>query len=213
MSYVLSFRNRRKLPTHIPGLAPPPANLVGRFSNLDPSVNWSTFIPIPNGPIKYLEIGCADGGNAIIISNSYCSHPDSKIYCVDPWFDYPEYPEYKGVQEEGWKNFNINIQNSGNFQKFVIRRGLSDDIVPTFEDNFFDIIFVDGNHETEYVYRDGVMSFQKVKSGGYIVFDDYNIIWPQTMAGVNKFINEYSDRIRVLGTPTYVKSQLIIQKL
>lgn len=208
-STPLSFR-RPKPANELHGMPSP--NFIGRFYNIDSSKSWSTFIPIPNGPIKYLEIGCADGGNAIMISNSYCSHPDSKIYCVDPWFDYDDYPEYKGVQEEGWKNFNINIRNSGSFEKFIINRGLSDDIVPTFEDNFFDIIFVDGNHETEYVYCDGVMSFQKVKSGGYILFDDYNNNWPQTVAGIEKFLQEYSDRIKILVKPSNWH-QVIIQKL
>lgn len=211
MYYTLSFR-RPKPAKVISEWPSPPPNFTGRFYYKDPGKDWANFIPKSEGPIKYLEIGCADGGNAIYISNSYCSHPDSKIYCVDPWFDYDEYPEYKGVQEEGWNTFNTNIQNSGNISKFSIHRGLSDNIVPTFEDNFFDMIFVDGNHETEYVYRDGVMSFQKVKSGGYIVFDDYCNIWPQTVAGIEKFLQEYSDRIKILVKPSNWH-QVIIQKL
>lgn len=179
---------------------------------MNPEKVWSKYIPKPNYPIKYLEIGCADGGNAIIVSKSYCSHPESKIYCVDPWMDYSEYSEYKGEQETAWNTFNANVRNSGNISKFVIRRGLSDNIVPTFEDNFFDIIFVDGNHDTEYVYRDGVMSFQKVKSGGYIIFDDYSPNWLQTVSGVNMFLSEYGEKIRFIS-PRTTYNQCIIQKL
>jgi len=188
-----------------------PPNFIGRIF-MNPEKVWSKYIPKPNYPIKYLEIGCADGGNAIIVSKSYCSHPESKIYCVDPWMDYSEYFEYKGEQETAWNTFNANIRNSGNISKFVIRRGLSDNIVPTFEDNFFDIIFVDGNHDTEYVYRDGVMSFQKVKSGGYIIFDDYSPNWLQTVSGVNMFLSEYGEKIRFIS-PRTTYNQCIIQKL
>ena len=188
-----------------------PPNFVGRVF-MNPNKVWSNYIPKPNYPIKYLEIGCADGGNAIIVSNTYCSHPESKVYCVDPWMDYSDYPEYNGQQEIAWNTFNTNIQNSGNVSKFIIHRGLSDNIVPTFEDNFFDIIFVDGNHETDYVYRDGVMAFKKVKSGGYIIFDDYSPNWLQTVTGINMFLSEYSEKIRFICRRTKY-NQCIIQKL
>ena len=210
-SIPLSFR-RPKAAKAVAGWPSPPPNFIGRFYYNNAGETWAPSIPKPEGPIKYLEIGCADGGNAIIISNSYCSHPESKVYCVDPWVDYPDYPEYKGLQEHAWNTFNTNIQNTGNSSKFSIHRGFSDTIVPTFEDNFFDIIFVDGNHETEYVYRDGVMSFQKVKSGGYIVFDDYHANWRQTIAGIDRFLSDYSSLIRVVAHPTR-QHQVIIQKL
>ena len=125
--------------------------------------------------------------------------------------DYEEYPEYKGQQEVAWKTFNSNIQNSGHSPKFVINRGLSDDIVPTFQDETFDIIFVDGNHETDFVYRDGVMSLAKVKSGGYIVFDDYIHAWPQTMKGIDMFIEDHKDKIDVI-VKSFNFFQVIVRK-
>jgi len=204
MSYVLSFRKPKPLP--------PLNNYYGRYYNQNPGVNWSPFIPFFNGPINYLEIGVSDGGNAIHIANSYCKNNESKIYCVDPWMDYDEYPEYKGVQEKGWLTFNKNIQKSGNFEKFVVKRGLSENIVPTFQDNFFDLIFVDGNHETKYVYADGKMAFDKVKSGGYIVFDDYINAWSQTMKGIDMFLDEYASKIKILSKNNYF-FQVIVQKL
>ena len=124
-------------------LAPPPPGFVGRFYHKDPSVNWGPYIPMTSTNINYLEIGCADGGNAIIISNTYAANPNSKLYCVDPWMDYDEYPEYKGEQEKGWETFNLNIQKLADHKKFVIKRGMSDDIVPTFANNFFDLIFIE----------------------------------------------------------------------
>lgn len=188
-----------------------PLGFEGRYYNKNPGINWSQYIPIQDKPITYLEIGCADGGNAIHIANSYCKHSESKIYCVDPWMDYDEYPEYKGQQHIAWKTFNKNIQNSGHSSKFEIKRGFSDDIVPKFEDNFFDLIFVDGNHETDYVYRDGIMSLKKVKSGGYIVFDDYSNLWPQTVKGIDMFLNDYKDQLEVISKSYF--EQTIIQKI
>jgi predicted O-methyltransferase YrrM len=205
MGYVLSFR-KLKL-THNK-----PKNFEGRYYNRNPAINWSSFIPITGLPINYLEIGVSDGGNAIHISNSYCKNSASKIYCVDPWMDYDEYPENKGRQERGWITFNKNIQRSVNYSKFVVKRGLSGDIVPTFDNNFFDLIFVDGNHETKYVYDDGKMAFDKVKPGGYIVFDDYNLAWSQTMKGIDMFLAEHSTNIKIVSQHNNFW-QVIIQKL
>jgi len=189
-----------------------PSNFQGRYYNKNPGINWSQFIPVPDAPIRYLEIGVADGGNAIHIANSYCKHPDSRIYCVDPWMDYEEYPEYKGLQSKAWQTVNTNIQKSGHMDKFLIHRGFSDVIVPKFQDNFFDIIFVDGNHETDYVYRDGVMALQKANSGGYIIFDDYIQSWSQTMKGIDMFLHDYKNNIEILSINNNF-FQVIIQKL
>jgi len=189
-----------------------PPGTIGRYFDLNPSVNWSKFIPIQNKPIKYLEIGVADGIHVIHISQSYCKHPQSKIYCVDPWQDYDEYPEYKGQQDIAWETFNKNISRYNLRDKCIINRGFSEDIVPTFHDNFFDIIYVDGNHETEFVYKDGCMAFEKVKSGGYIVFDDYLLSWYQTMIGIDRFLEEYKDKLTILYRGTLF-SQVIVCKL
>lgn len=177
----------------------------------NPGIKWSSYIPIEDKPIQYLEIGVHKGINVIDVAKSYCKHPDSKIYCVDPWVDYDEYPEYKGQQDVLFSIFNNAIK--GYKDKCIIRRGFSDDIIPTFENNFFDIIFIDGNHETEFVYRDGCMSFQKVKPGGYIIFDDYTIrSWPQTVKGIDQFLTEYSDKIKIIARPNSV-GQVIVKKL
>ena len=193
------------LPKELPGFE-------GRFFYRRADKEWPLWIPIPSGPIHYLEIGAADGGNAILISKSYAHHPDSKLYCVDPWADYDDYPEYKGRQGVAWDTFNRNVEKFADPSKFVIHRGFSDEIVPTFPDEFFDLIFVDGNHETEYVYRDGMMSLDKVKIGGHIVFDDYNKYWPQTIAGVDKFLLDAGERIERLPDMSRFVGQYIIKR-
>ena len=50
-------------------------------------------------PINYLEIGAFYGANLLSVANTYTSHTDSKLYCIDPWEDYNEYPEYKMISQ------------------------------------------------------------------------------------------------------------------
>ena len=190
-----------------------PANFIGRYYNKDLLRAWIPYVPLTDRPINYLEIGVADGGNAINVANTYCKHPHSRIYCVDPWTDYDEYPEYKGKQEVGWNTFRTNIRNSGSFEKFIVNKGFSDSIVPSFQDNFFDIIFVDGNHQEEYVYRDGVMSLNKCKPGGYIIFDDYVPgQWYQTIRGIDRFQKDYAHRIEIITKMTSAYQSIVRKK-
>jgi hypothetical protein len=178
----------------------------------NPGIKWKSAIPIPSGPIQYLEIGVCEAINVIDVLKSYCLHPESVIHCVDPWIEYDEYPEYKGEIQNRYQIAMRKIQRSGQAHKFKIYRDFSDNIVPTFPNNYFDIIFIDGNHQTEFVYRDGVMSFEKVKQGGFLIFDDYTGQWPQTIVGINKFLSEYKEKLSdPILSPQF--GQVFVQKL
>jgi hypothetical protein len=173
--------------------------------------NWYGFIPTPESPIEYLEIGTFYGANVISVSETYGKHPHSKLYCVDPWTDYEDYPEYKDKQPSIFENFSKNISNTPFPEKFIVNRGFSNNIVPTFEDGKFDIIYIDGNHEPEYVLEDAVLSFRKLKIGGYMIFDDYGWGGPDlTKRGIDGFLNGYHKRIKLLG---HANTQVFIQKL
>ena len=63
--------------------------------------NWFNNIDINNfkdKQINYLEIGTFYGANILSVAKSYGLHNDSKLYCIDPWEDYNDYPEYKNQQ-------------------------------------------------------------------------------------------------------------------
>jgi predicted O-methyltransferase YrrM len=210
-SIPLSFR--KKTPEPILYKFPTYKDYIGPMYK-SPSSWWMPYIKIDyDSPIQYLEIGTFYGVHAIQVSEKL-TNSESKLYCIDPWEDYTEYTEYKGQQNKIWNAFNENLSKCENRNKFEIHRGFSDDIVPTFQDELFDIVYVDGNHETEYVYRDGCMSFQKLKKGGYIIFDDYD--WKETKTGIDKFMNEYKSVIRIIGGLTLnniAYYQFIVQKL
>ena len=173
--------------------------------------NWFQFIPRVQSSIEYLEIGTFYGANLISVSETYAKHPDSKLYCVDPWIDYEDYPDFKERQASIFETFSKNISNTPVPEKFVINRGFSNSIVPTFEDRKFDIIYIDGNHEPEYVLEDAVLCFRKLKVGGYMIFDDYGWGGPDlTKRGIDGFLNGYHKRIKILG---HANTQVFIQKI
>ena len=178
------------------------------------SDNWFNNVDINNykdKPINYLEIGTFYGANILSVAKTYGSHIDSKLYCIDPWEDYNEYPEYKNIQPTIYNSFINNIEVSGEKDKIIINRGYSNNEVPKFKDNFFDIIYIDGNHEPEYVLEDAVLSFRKLKKNGIMIFDDYGWGGPDlTQKGIDGFLSGYHKRIQNLGNKD---SQVFIKKL
>jgi predicted O-methyltransferase YrrM len=141
------------------------------FHHINPN-NYS------NKQINYLEIGTFYGANILSVANTYGLHSDSKLYCIDPWEDYDEYPEYKNEQPKIYEAFINNIENSGVKDKIIINRGYSNLEIQKFQNDFFDIIYIDGNHEPEYVLEDAVLSFRKLKKNGIMIFDDYGFGGP-----------------------------------
>jgi hypothetical protein len=175
--------------------------------------NWFSIIPLDafnTKPIQYLEIGTFYGANLLSVANSYASHPNSTLTCIDPWQDYDEYSEYKGQQDIIYQTFLKNIEESGK-ENITVRRGYSHQIIPTLDDDSFDLIYIDGNHEPEYVMEDAVLSFRKLKKGGIIIFDDYG--WggsDLTQRGIDGFLAGYHKRINRIGLK---ESQMFIQKM
>ena len=175
--------------------------------------NWKSIIPLENfqnKPINYLEIGTFYGANLITVSKSYANHPESKLYCIDPWIDYKDYPEYKNSQDKTFESFIKNIDISGEKDRIIIKRGFSNEQLPKLKDNFFDIIYIDGNHEPEYVLEDAVLSFRKLKVGGIMIFDDYGWGGPDlTIKGIDGFLSGYHKKIEILelnhNTQTFIR--------
>jgi hypothetical protein len=107
------------------------------------------------------------------------------------------------------KNFDIT-------HKIIPIRGFSNEEIPGLEDNFFDIIYIDGNHEPEFALEDAILSFRKLKIGGYLIFDDYGFEGPDgTSKGIDGFLSGYHKRIEVLGKKwtSWGLAQVFLRKL
>ena len=162
--------------------------------------NWKYVLKIPEFAINYLEIGVNCGANLFSVAETFAKHPNSKLYGIDPWQDYEGYNEYKEEQELIYNKFINNLANYKDNYKITPLRGLSNQIIPTFPDEYFDIIYIDGNHEPEFILEDAVLSFRKLKKDGYLIFDDYD--WTlngdsdhNTINGIESFISAYRNRI------------------
>ena len=61
----------------------------------------------------------------------------------------------------------------GTSNNLVIHRELSEITAPKFEDNYFDWVYIDGNHHYDYVKRDLELYTRKVRPRGFVCGDDY----------------------------------------
>jgi hypothetical protein len=57
--------------------------------------------------------------------------------------------------------------------RVVIHRGYSGDVIARFADQYFDWIYIDGNHLYDFVKQDLELAFRKTRSGGVVCGDDY----------------------------------------
>jgi len=173
--------------------------------------NWFPVILLDKTkPITYFEIGAHCGANVISIMNTYASHPDSKIYCCDPWIDYKEYSEYQTAQSTNYGLFldNISKLDLVNKNKLYIYCEFSEKVLPSFQDEMFDIIYIDGNHDEKYVLQDATLAFPKLKKGGWLIFDDF--LWDGVKSGFGLFLMTYHSKF---GNPRRQPGmQVFIQK-
>ena len=107
-----------------------------------------------------------------------------RLHLIDPWkFEKEElyrttpYGSEKikdqKMMDEKCKNVERRFKNEIKKGQVIINRGYSEEILSVFDDNYFDWVYVDGNHLYEFVKKDLDLCFKKLMTGGLITGDDY----------------------------------------
>lgn len=141
---------------------------------------------IPQDTKKALEIGSFEGMSAIWLMD-YC--PNVKISCVDIFG-----PAFDDITGEYEHRFDRNISE---YEDRVTKlKGRSEDALKAIYRQRFDLIYIDGHHTYEAVKRDIELSWRLLKSGGLMIFDDYD----NNDFGVRQAVDEflYSTDVEVL---------------
>ena len=126
----------------------------------------------------------------------------ARLHLVDPW-KYETEERYDkawyGGQAEGGQA-EMDERHAGVVTRFereiragqvVVDRGSSEAVLEQLPDEYFDWVYIDGNHLYEYVRIDLALSLRKTKAGGLITGDDYaEGGWWQ--GGVKKAVDEFA---------------------
>jgi predicted O-methyltransferase YrrM len=113
--------------------------------------------------VNYVEIGCYAGGSACLVSQ----RKNTNVYSID--LGHPISPDI------AIKNVN-NFNTTNNLYEYIKGNSQSEETLNTLKNfiDHIDVLFIDGDHTLNGVKLDFNIYSPMVKSGGYIVFDDYN---------------------------------------
>ena len=117
-----------------------------------------------------VELGTRFGDSTL----SLCSNATIKrLVTIDPYLRYEDYKKDGGWDSSTDETYIKTKEKLSQFSNIEMIRDMSAEAVDNFEDNSIDFLFVDGNHEYDYVLEDLELYYPKVKSGGVICGDDY----------------------------------------
>jgi hypothetical protein len=144
---------------------------------------------------KCLEIGVADGQNSQRIIDNIDLQ---KIWLIDPWKEQDKRGADRGKDQEEHsaaetatrERFKTHIQKG----KVEILKGFAKDKIDLFPDEFFDLIYVDGDHSYEGCKNDLYAWYPKLKKGGVFAGHDFTNNYRSMSVkkfGVQKAVTEF----------------------
>jgi predicted O-methyltransferase YrrM len=108
--------------------------------------------------LRYLEIGMYEGRSLLWVLENVFTHPTSRL---------------TGIDVELKPRLLSNVAKSGHAQRIRMIRGPSQAELRKLPARSFDVVYVDGSHFSADVLSDAVQSFELLKEGGLMIFDDY----------------------------------------
>jgi predicted O-methyltransferase YrrM len=140
--------------------------------------------------ITYVEIGCYAGGSACLM----LQRPNTRVISIDLGQPIPKETVYSNVKNLNKFN-NPYYYFEGDSQTYEMVSKLKE------LTNEVDILFIDGDHSYQAVINDFMLYEGLVKSGGYIVFDDYRDEGcPGTKEAVDEIVESVKERYTNIGT-------------
>lgn len=151
--------------------------------------NWQEHLkPLANLAVNVLEIGSYEGMATCWMLDHLLTHADAKITCVDLQFQ---------------PNFAFNLEQTGASDKVTKLTGDSHQILATLSSESYDLVYIDGCHLADHTRKDALMSWEMLKLGGFMVFDDYewsdpNCPGQDPKLGIDAFLDDVKPQIEVL---------------
>ena len=106
-----------------------------------------------------------------------------KLFLIDPYKSYKEYSEYLDQNEMDAIYAAAQVRLAKYNCEFV--KKMSMEAVKNFNDNSLDFVYIDGNHDYQYVVNDIAEWSKKVKPGGIVSGHDYSKYMFQVVHAVN----------------------------
>jgi predicted O-methyltransferase YrrM len=156
---------------------------------------------LKNKKYTMLEIGCFEGLSACAFSDNILNHPESTLDCVDPYILSGTNPQISclNVTIRTKERFIHNINKSKNATKINLYNMMSDEF---FNNNkkTFNLIYIDGCHEPDFIKNDMENAFSVLETGGIMWMDDYggNTSVDKCKIHMDKFLVEHKGQYKII---------------
>ena len=185
---------------------------------------WSSYFTrfLDQENLLFLEIGTGHGRSSVWMLENVLTQPNSKIITVDIAdersykkgdlsFDFGDSLSLtltQNLQPYIDKNkCEFYVIDSKEFFRKLYGGTLNSKFVKDSPKNAFDFIYLDGCHDPDYVMYESAISFELLKSGGFMLFDDYG--WGKCRFGIESFLECYKGKYNLL-----IKEwQVLIEKI
>jgi predicted O-methyltransferase YrrM len=164
-----------------------------------------------------VEIGSWLGKSSVVLAKGIQSYKMSVLYCIDPFdgagdpVSLTAYSRRKAALQTSLREqFEQNIRKNHVDQIIKVCQGYSHDYVAGFEDQI-DLLFIDGNHEYQYVMQDYQDWSPLIKAGGLIAFHD--VVCKESVQGPQKVIDEKLKNNSQWKRICWIDSLYVAQKL
>lgn len=149
---------------------------------------------IHNG--KIVEIGVFGGWVSLHLAEAALKN-NSELYSIDVWEKLEigngePFPEHQLLAARYYmEQMRLNYENILDELKYSNTTVICESsliAVNQFKDKSIDLIFIDGDHEKNHLYKELVLWYPKLKEGGALYGDDYN--WDGLSESIHRFAQE-----------------------
>jgi hypothetical protein len=159
--------------------------LLLNFSNMRWSILAEALKSLKHPPYSVVEVGVYDGTCSRLLRKLL---PSAKLYLIDPWEVDTIYQESNGPRTIEESTINEAFKKVQNFFQddplaHILKKTSKEasSLVP----NGLDLVFIDGNHDYEFVKEDIELWLPKLRPGGILAGHDY-----ERFSGVKSAVHE-----------------------
>ena len=145
--------------------------------------------------IHVLEIGSYEGLSSVFFADNFLEREGSSLTCVDPFLRIPN---------NDHADYFTRCDNSNKIKVFKIT---SDEFFAN-NDKKFNLIYIDGCHEPEFISRDLENGFECLEENGIMWMNDYGKTIIAVKRAMNKFLIKHKGEYETI----HQGYQLAIQK-
>ncbi len=162
--------------------------------------HWDSMIPIvvDNGVRRMAEVGVFRSSFCKrILKDVVCRRVLDEYWAIDPWIEFSSASDryYENIDEDMWNELYMDCcELMLYFDQLRVLRIDSVKAASMFPDRYFDLVFIDGNHDYEAVKTDILMWMPKIRNGGIISGHDY-LRTREDLLGVTKAVDDLFDSV------------------